>query len=79
MKFDNRDNYIKLGLKISYYRKLKGLTQEQLAEILDMSTAFIGKIEAPNIVKAVSLDTLFEIARILGIPLRISFFFLNED
>lgn len=68
MKFDNRDNYIKLGLKISYYRKLKGLTQEQLAEILDMSTAFIGKIEAPNIVKAVSLDTLFEIARILGIP-----------
>ena len=31
MKFDNRDNYIKLGLKISYYRKLKGLTQEQLA------------------------------------------------
>ncbi len=68
MKFDNRDNYIKLGLKISYYRKLKGLTQEQLAERLDMSTAFIGKIEAPNIVKAVSLDTLFEIARILGIP-----------
>ncbi len=68
MKFDNRDNYIKLGLKISYYRKLKGLTQEQLAERLDMSTAFIGKIEAPNIVKAVSLDTLFEIARILRIP-----------
>lgn len=78
MKFDNRNNYIKLGLKISYYRKLKGLTQEQLAEILDMSTAFIGKIEAPNIVKAVSLDTLFEIARILGIP-AYKLLFFEED
>ena len=78
MKFDNRDNYIKLCLKISYYRKLKGLTQEQLAEILDMSTAFIGKIEAPNIVKAVSLDTLFEIARILGIP-AYKLLFFEED
>ena len=78
MKFDNRDNYIKLGLKISYYRKLKGLTQEQLAEILDMSTAFIGKIEAPNIVKAVSLDTLFEIARILDIP-SYKLLFFEED
>ena len=78
MKFDNRDNYIKLGLKISYYRKLKGLTQEQLAEILDMSTAFIGKIEAPNIVKAVSLDSLFEIARILGIP-AYKLLFFEED
>lgn len=78
MKFDNRDNYIKLGLKISYYRKLKGLTQEQLAERLDMSTAFIGKIEAPNIVKAVSLDTLFEIARILDIP-AYKLLFFEED
>ena len=78
MKFDNRDNYIKLGLKISYYRKLKGLTQEQLAEILDMSTAFIGKIEAPNIVKAVSLDKLFEIARILYIT-SYKLLFFEED
>ena len=78
MKFDNRDNYIKLGLKISYYRKLKGLTQEQLAEILDMSTAFIGKIEAPNIVKAVSLDTLFEIARIFDIA-AYKLLFFEED
>lgn len=57
---------------------MKGLTQEQLAEILDMSTAFIGKIEAPNIVKAVSLDTLFEIARILGIP-AYKLLFFEED
>ena len=32
MKFEYRDEYIKLGLKVSYYRRLRGLSQEQLAE-----------------------------------------------
>ena len=49
MKTKHKDLYLKLGLKISYYRKLSGLTQEQLAERLDKSAAFIGHIEAPNI------------------------------
>ncbi len=34
MKAEFRDDYIKIGLKISYYRKLRSLTQAQLAEIL---------------------------------------------
>lgn len=63
-----KDNYIKIGLKISYYRKLKSLTQEPHAEILDCGVSFIGQIEAPNIYKAISLDTLFKIARALEIP-----------
>lgn len=65
-KFDG--NYIQLGLKISYYRKLRGLTQEQLAELTGLTTAFIGHVEAPNIRKAISLDTLFTISEILEIP-----------
>ncbi len=60
--------YQKLGLKIAYYRKLKGYTQEQLAEKLDMDTSFIGQIEAPNIHKHISLTTLFRIARALNVP-----------
>lgn len=60
--------YLQLGLKIAYYRKLKGLTQEQLAEKIDRTPAFIGHVEAPNIKKAISLDTLFEIASVLEIP-----------
>jgi transcriptional regulator with XRE-family HTH domain len=67
MKLEHRDKYTKLGLKISYYRKLSGLTQEQLAEKLDMNAAFIGHIEAPNIDKAISLDTLFDIAEVLQV------------
>lgn len=60
--------YLQLGLKISYYRKLRGMTQEQLAERIERTPAFIGHVEAPNIDKAISLDTLFSIAAVLDIP-----------
>lgn len=60
--------YRQLGLKIAYYRKLRGYTQEELAEELDMDTSFIGQIEAPNIHKPISLTTLFRIAKVLNIP-----------
>ncbi len=60
--------YRQLGLKISYYRKLRGLTQEQLAEKIEKSAAFIGHVEAPNVDKAISFDTLFDIAEALEIP-----------
>jgi len=60
--------YISIGLKVSYYRKLCGLTQEQLAEKMNVDTSFIGQIEAPNIIKAISLDTLFRISKTLDVP-----------
>lgn len=63
-----RDEFKKLGLKIAYYRKLKGYTQESLAEKVNLSTAFIGHVEAPNVKKSVSLATLFAIAEALEIP-----------
>lgn len=68
MKSEYAGNYRQLGLKISYYRKLRGLTQEQLAEQIERSPAFIGHVEAPNIQKDISLDTLFDIARVLEVP-----------
>lgn len=68
MKAKYADKYLQVGLKVAYYRKLRGLTQEQLAERLDLSAAFIGHVEAPNIRKAISLDTLFDIAEELNVP-----------
>ena len=65
MKDIYADKYLQLGLKIAYYRKLRGLTQEMLAEQIGVSAAFIGHVEAPNINKAISLDTLFDIAAAL--------------
>lgn len=68
MKEEYYDKYRSLGLKISYYRKLKGLTQEQLAEKIDKDTSFLGSVEAPNVYRTVSLDTLFDIAKALDVP-----------
>ena len=65
---EHMSKYKQLGLKIAYYRKMKGYTQEELAEKLDINAAFLGHVEAPNIDKAISLDTLFDIADLLGVP-----------
>ena len=37
-----------LGLTISYYRKLKGLTQSELAQNVGLSRTHISNIEAPQ-------------------------------
>lgn len=68
MKTEFPDHYRRLGIKIAYYRKLAGLTQAELAERIDKSTAFLGQVEAPGIVCGISLETLFKIARELDIP-----------
>ena len=47
---------------------MRGLTQEELAEQVGVTPAFIGHLEAPNILKALSLDTLFDIAAVLDVP-----------
>ena len=59
-----------LGLTIAYYRKLKGMTQSQLAGALGFSRTHISNIEAPNIKTSLSLDSLLDIAEALDIPVR---------
>jgi len=78
LKVVHKMKYKRLGLKISYYRKLRGLTQEQLAEKIDKNLAFIGAVEAPNIDRTISLDTLFDIADVLGVP-AYKFLVFDED
>ena len=60
--------YRQLGLKIAYYRKLEGLTQEMLAERLGVATSYIGQIEAAGMYKPISLTTLLRIAQALDTP-----------
>lgn len=76
MKKQYYEKYRKIGLKISYYRKCKGLTQEQLAEQIGKDTSFIGAVEAPNVNRAVSFDTLFDISEALEVP---PYKFLMDD
>ena len=60
----------KLGLNISYYRKLKGITQLQLAEKAGISRTHMSNIEAPNVPTSISIETLFAIADALDVPIH---------
>ena len=75
----NDKRYIEIGYNIQYYRKHKNLTQERLAELLDISRQQLGAIEAPNIVRPVSLDLLFRIADVLEIDVRLLLDFHGAD
>ncbi len=59
-------NLVKIGLKIAYYRKLAGMTQEELAEAIELSAGYISQLEAPGLYFCPSLKTLFKIAEVLG-------------
>lgn len=59
------DKYKLVGLNIAYYRKLKNLTQEALAEAIDIDQTHLSKIERAAV--GISLDNLFKIAEVLEI------------
>ena len=59
-----------LGLTIAYYRKLKGLTQQALADTVNLSRTHISNLEAPNMPTSISLEKLFDIADVLNVPMK---------
>ena len=63
----NRDRFIQLGIVIAAMRKLRGMSQEQLAEKANISRSHLSAIEAPNMVRAFSLDIFFNIADALEV------------
>lgn len=65
--FKNRDRFIQLGITISVIRKMRGMSQEELAAEAMMSRSHLSAIEAPNIVRPFSLEVLFNIADALNV------------
>lgn len=65
--FKNRDRFIQLGITIATLRKLRGMSQEQLAQKANMSRSHLSSIEAPNIVRPFSLEILYNIADALDV------------
>ena len=59
------ENYRKLGQNIAYYRKDRGYTQMQLAELLDIDRSHMSAIEIAN--RGVSLDIVFKICDMLNL------------
>lgn len=65
--FKNRDRFIQLGIAIAALRKMRGMSQEQLAERANISRSHLSAIEAPGMVRAFSMDIFFNIADALEV------------
>ena len=70
MDYKRFNEFRLLGLTIAYYRKLRGLTQAELAEATNLSRTHISNIEAPNGKTSISLNKLFDIADVLEVPVK---------
>ncbi len=62
----------------SIRKEIVGMSQEKMAEDLDMSRSFISHMESPNVDKGISLDTLFFLAQKYNFDIR-KFFDGYED
>lgn len=71
------NKYKRLGLNIAYYRKAKGLSQDQLAELVDISRTHMSRIETAEC--AVSMDVVFAICDALHIAPKKLFDFRDDE
>lgn len=63
------------GNRVRYFRKLKGLTQEELAKKADIHYTYVGGIERGE--RNISLETIEKISIALNVPPSVIFH--NED
>lgn len=61
--------YKKIGAKIVFYRKLRSMTQEKLAEEVGITPKYLSRIENGGYTKSVSLSTLMMIAGALDVTM----------
>jgi len=67
VSFKNRDRFLQLGIAISALRKMKGYSQEELAEKVGISRTHLSMIEAPNAAHSFSLEVFFDISDALDV------------
>jgi transcriptional regulator with XRE-family HTH domain len=67
----------KLGRRIAFYRKLRNMTQAELAEKVGLSNNFIALIESGK--RAPSFETLEKLIEVLNININQMFNFEEKD
>ena len=70
MSQKHSQEYKNIGQTICKYRKLRGLTQEQLAKRACISISYLTKIEAPNCDQPFSLEVILDIAEVLEVSVH---------
>lgn len=67
MQTDYPERYRTMGLRIAYYRKKAGFTQEVFAEKIGRSLNFLAQVEGTGTTRGISLETLFKICDVLNV------------
>lgn len=70
MEQKHADKYRIIGQTIKKYRKLRKLTQEQLAEKASISISYLTKIEALNCDQPFSLEVILDISEVLDVSVH---------
>jgi len=73
MTFTNKNIYDTVRLNIKKYRKLKGMTQQELADASGYSHGYIREIESIKMASTFSLDAVERIADGLDINFKLLF------
>lgn len=60
VSFKNNDRFIQIGIAIVTLRKLRGMSQEKLAEKAGISRSLLSVIEAPGTAHNFTLDVFFD-------------------
>ena len=77
-KKDENYVYYLVAKNLKKYRKLKGLTQKQFAELCNYSDGFIMNIESEKYYQTFSLGTLWKFSEVLDIDIRNLFEPIND-
>ena len=64
------NEYLILSSNVKKYRLIKGITQEKLAELTELSLSYIKQIESKEEFKNVTFTTLEKISKALDISIK---------
>lgn len=73
MAFTNKNIYDTVRMNIKKYRKIKGMTQQELADAAGYSHGYIREIESIKMASTFSLDAVERIANGLDINFKLLF------
>lgn len=64
---DTVDYFFELSRNIAYYRRLRGLTQNELATKIGVTRSYLSHIESPNAPSHFSMDLFLRICTVLEV------------
>lgn len=76
MDFKRKLVYKHIGARITYFRALNDMSQDELAHRIHISRGTLSKIERGSYDSSVSLDTLLDIADVFGMEFSM---FISSD